>query len=74
MIFPPKIIVLIILSKNKCVGRRYIKYRVIYNLLVNVYQTIYDIIFLLQIYYIYIKIIYLLEKEGWKIYNKSDTQ
>ena len=40
----------------------------------NVYQKIYDIIFLLQIYYIYIKIIYLLEKEGWKIYNKSDTQ
>lgn len=55
-------------------GRRYIKYRVIYNLLVNVYQTIHDNIFILQIYYIYIKIIYLLEKEGWKIYNKSDTQ
>ena len=60
--------------KKQMRGRRYIKYRVIYNLLVNVYQTIYDIIFLLQIYYIYIKIIYLLEKEGWKIYNKSDTQ
>lgn len=55
-------------------GRRYIKYRVIYNLLVNVYQTIYNITFLLQIYYIYIKIRYMLEKEGGKIYNKSDTQ